>query len=289
LLRDGLLDGSKALFDYGCGHGQDVELLHDLNIPCAGWDPVHRQHVERTSADIVSLGYVINVIEDPRERVDALRQAWRLCHHLLVVAAQLDLVAPDKNLPGFSDGILTSRGTFQKYYTQAKLRMYLEESLGADTIPAAPGVFYVFKDETAKQQFLANRYRRRVAAPPRRVSELQFEQNKDVLEPFMESLIQLGRIPGPEELSESTELINRFGSLKRAWALVQRATDSEPWKGIAKRRTVELRICSSILPWLASIAVRLSPSYLCRSSEMSRRFSATISAPAPRRTRFSSK
>jgi hypothetical protein len=27
LLRDGLLDSSKTLFDYGCGHGQDLQLL----------------------------------------------------------------------------------------------------------------------------------------------------------------------------------------------------------------------------------------------------------------------
>ncbi len=242
LLRDGLLDRSKALFDYGCGHGQDIELLRDLNIPCEGWDPVHRQHVERTSADIVNLGYVINVIENPCERTDALCQAWRLCQQILVVAAQLDLVAPDKDLPGFSDGVLTSRGTFQKYYTQAELRMYLEESLSTDTIPAAPGVFYVFKDEIAKQLFLANRYRRRVTVPPRRVSKLLFEQNKDALEPFMELLIQLGRIPGQEEFPESVELINRFGSLKRAWALVQSATDVEPWKAIAKRRTEDLLV-----------------------------------------------
>jgi hypothetical protein len=36
---------------------------------------------------VVTLGYVLNVIEDPGERAAALRQAWDHCRRLLVVAA----------------------------------------------------------------------------------------------------------------------------------------------------------------------------------------------------------
>ena len=68
LLRDGLLDASKTLFDYGCGRGQDLLLLRGAGIACDGWDPAHRPAAERRPADVVNLGYVINVIEDPRER-----------------------------------------------------------------------------------------------------------------------------------------------------------------------------------------------------------------------------
>src|SRR5205085_7662674 len=73
LLRDGLFDASKRLFDYGCGHGRDIALLRDMGIGCDGWDPAHRAEVERERAEVVNLGYVINVIEDPEERVQALR------------------------------------------------------------------------------------------------------------------------------------------------------------------------------------------------------------------------
>lgn len=38
MLRDGLLDPSTQLFDYGCGHGRDLELLSGMEIPCDGWD-----------------------------------------------------------------------------------------------------------------------------------------------------------------------------------------------------------------------------------------------------------
>jgi len=242
LLRDGLLSRATTLFDYGCGHGQDLELLRDMEILSEGWDPVHRPDVERTAADIVNLGYVINVIENPAERADALRQAWALCRSLLVVAAQLDFVAPDKALPTLNDGLLTSRGTFQKYYTQAELRGYLEEQLGADAIPAAPGVFYLFKDETGKQQFLVNRYRRLATVPTNRVSELLYEQNQELLDPFIQVLTRLGRLPGPDELPEHAAIVERLGSIKRAFALVQRVTNTDPWRVIAKRRAEDLLV-----------------------------------------------
>jgi DNA phosphorothioation-associated putative methyltransferase len=236
------LDSSKTLLDYGCGHGQDVALLRGMSVACTGWDPVHQPHAEREPADIVNLGYVLNVIEDPGERAQALRQAWNLSTSALVVAAQITFAAPEKELPSFRDGVLTSRGTFQKYYTQNELRTYLEEQVATDAVPAAPGVFYLFKSESAKQYFIASRYRRQAAVPQRRVSELLFEQNLDVLEPFMQVLTRLGRLPDPEELPQAAVIVERFGSMKRALALVERVTDSEPWGAIAKRRSEDLTV-----------------------------------------------
>ena len=191
---------------------------------------------------MVNLSYVINVIEEPKERVEALRQAWRLCQKLLVVAAQLDLGAPDKERQRLGDGIITSRNTFQKYYTQAELRTYLERTLATEAIPAAPGVFYLFKEESARQQFLANRFRRQITVPQRRVSEVLFEQNQDVLEPFMRTFAQLGRLPGPEEFVEYPLLVERFGSAKRALSVVNRATGVEAWTAIATRRAEDLLV-----------------------------------------------
>ncbi len=242
LLRDGLLDSTTTLFDYGCGRGQDLELLAAMGIAASGWDPVFRPESKKQRADVVNLGYVINVIEDIHERSEALRSAWTLCDKMLVVAAQVEFAAPNKDYEEFADGVVTSRGTFQKYYNQHELRTYLEVELGGDAIPAAPGVFYVFKDESAKQQFIATRYHRRISVPRRRMSELLFEQNQDVLEPLMEALTRLGRLPGPEELPEAGEIIERFGSLKRAFALIRRVTDEQPWEEIAQRRVEDLLV-----------------------------------------------
>ncbi|MCH7952547.1 MAG: DNA phosphorothioation-associated putative methyltransferase, partial [Chloroflexi bacterium] len=159
-----------------------------------------------------------------------------------VVAAQVEFAAPDRQQTEFADGVLTSRGTFQKYYKQPELRAYLESELGGDAIPAAPGVFYVFKDESAKQQFISTRYHRRISVPRRRISELLFEQNQDVLEALMQTVTRLGRLPGPEEFPEATEVIEKLGSLKRAFALIRRVTDEEPWEEIAQRRTEDLLV-----------------------------------------------
>ena len=243
LLRDGLLDSSRTFFDYGCGHGQDIAMLSDMDVPSSGWDPVHRPGGDRNhQADVVNLGYVINVIEDPQERQQVIQRAWELCNTVLSVAAQVKFAAPETVHEVHGDGIVTSRGTFQKYYNQYELRDYLQTVLEADALSAAPGVFYIFKNEESKQQFVANKYHRRLTVPQGRISELLFEQNKDVLEPFMVSLTQFGRIPGREELPEAQEIETRFGSLLKAFRLVQRVTDEEPWKQIAQRRTEDLLV-----------------------------------------------
>ena len=48
---------------------------------------------------------------------------------------QLDDV--DEHRYQFGDGVLTGRGTFQKFYQQGELKAYLEEQLGTDAVPAA--------------------------------------------------------------------------------------------------------------------------------------------------------
>jgi DNA phosphorothioation-associated putative methyltransferase len=242
MLRDGLLASSTPLFDYGCGYGRDLELLSEMEIPCTGWDPNFRPDAPIVRAKIVNLSYVLNVIEDVQERSEALRSAWELCDVMLTVAAQIEFAAPNKEQIAFADGVLTSRQTFQKYYTQNELRAYLENVIGTDAIPAAPGVFYLFKCEEAKQQFIANRYHRRISVPTRRISEVMFEKNRDILEPLMEWLTEYGRLPAPEEYDKHSDIVERFGSIKRAYKLIQKVTDETPWGEICQKRTEDLLV-----------------------------------------------
>lgn len=152
LLRDGLLAAGVSFFDYGCGRGEDLELLAAEGIDCNGWDPAYRPSAPRQEADVVSLGYVINVIEDPAERAATLRAAWGLSRHLLVVSAQVLLAGRGKNPVELGDGVRTGRGTFQKFYEQDELKAYLEAQLETEAIPAGIGTFYLFKDEARRQQ-----------------------------------------------------------------------------------------------------------------------------------------
>jgi DNA phosphorothioation-associated putative methyltransferase len=242
LLRDGLLDRSTTLFDYGCGRGEDVELLTAEGFPCNGWDPAYRPDAPRCQADVVNLGYVLNVIEDPAERAATLRQAWQLCRRLLVASAQVLMAGRGKAPVEFGDGFLTGRGTFQKLYEQDELKTYLETQLDAEATPAAPGVFYLFKDEAARQQFLANRFRRLPLPPRKRVSEQEFDKHRDLLEPLLAAVTALGRLPEPDEFPQAGEAVSRFGSLKRAFALVRHVTGNEEWEAARKRRTEDLLV-----------------------------------------------
>ena len=241
-LGDGLIDPTTTVFDYGCGHGQDLSLLEAQAIPCAGWDPVFRPEAPRVSRALVNLGYVLNVIEDPAERVLTLRQAWDLTQRVLVVAAQVKVAGRGAQQVEFGDGVLTRIGTFQKYFEQGELKAFLEEALCVDAIAAALGVFYLFKDQTLQQQFLASRYRRAAAAPRKRVSEARFEEHRDVLEPLMAAVAALGRLPEADEFHQAADVISRLGSIKRAFALVRRVTGVEEWDAIRRRRTEDLLV-----------------------------------------------
>ncbi len=138
--------------------------------------------------------------------------------------------------------MLTRIGTFQKFFTQAELREYIETVLGVDALPAAPGVFYVFRDEELRQRFLAFRYRRRLSGPRKRISEIRFEENKDLLEPLIETITDLGRVPHPDEFELAGEVLDRFGALKRAFALIRRVTGAEDWERVRQERTDDLLV-----------------------------------------------
>ena len=62
----GLFEHGYSVLDYGCGKGDDLRALIAQGIDCSGWDPVFLPDEELTKADIVNLGYVINVIEDKK-------------------------------------------------------------------------------------------------------------------------------------------------------------------------------------------------------------------------------
>ena len=84
-LDDGLIHHERTFFDYGCGRGDDLLRLHKMGIPVSGWDPAFFPDEERAPADVVNLGYVVNVIEDPDERIVVLAAAWELARKVLIV------------------------------------------------------------------------------------------------------------------------------------------------------------------------------------------------------------
>ena len=242
-LSDGLVNDGTPLFDYGCGQGGDLTRLNDMGIPASGWDPVHASDGALKKASVVNLGYVVNVIEDPVERQEALQKAWSLAEKVLIVSARLTTETKALgNTTEFADGCLTSRGTFQKFYEQHELKTWIEQSLETPALPAGPGVFYVFRDEQARFTFQSSRYRRKIAAPRRSRSVELFNQHEDLLTPLMSFVTERGRLPEDDELENTPELHEVFGSTKRAFRTVQLATSKEQWEEIVKERAQELLI-----------------------------------------------
>ena len=215
LLRDGLLGPGRTFFDYGCGRGEDIDLLAAQGVSASGWDPAFRPDAPRTPAEIVNLGYVLNVIEDPQERAEVLASAWGLATRLLAVAARVNVEGRGYSPMEFGDGIVTGLGTFQKYFAQAELKEYLESKCGAEAIPATLGVYYLFKDQTLQEQVLATRYRHVPAAPKKTFSELKFEEHRDLLEPFLARILELGRLPEVDEYDAYPQIVASFGSARR--------------------------------------------------------------------------
>lgn len=145
-LEAGLLPQKTTFFDYGCGQGGDLERISKLGYTSSGWDPHYRPEAPQIAADVVNLGYVINVIESQVERREALVKAWELTGQVLIVAAQV-LIAQGNSQIAYGDGVITSRNTFQKYYDQEELKIYIDQVLGVDAVPAALGIYFVFRDE----------------------------------------------------------------------------------------------------------------------------------------------
>jgi DNA phosphorothioation-associated putative methyltransferase len=240
-VADGLVvAGSTTVLDYGCGRGGDLERLAGAGVSCEGWDPHHRPDGRRETSDVVNLGYVVNVIEDPRERRATLRRAWQLSRCLLLVSARLKTDSPELEGVPFRDGVRTSAGTFQKLFTQDELRNWIDSTLGISATAVAPGIFVVFRHPALEQEWLLRRVR-----PARRMAPVSREllaQHEDLLRPLVEFVGERGRLPKLNELETRSEIEREFGTLRNAFAVLRRVTGTDRWDRIRDERSRDLLV-----------------------------------------------
>jgi DNA phosphorothioation-associated putative methyltransferase len=240
-----IINTKTTFFDYGCGHGTDVEKLAKMHVNSAGWDPYYKPDAPLTSADVVNLGYVLNVIEDTDERLESLENAWKLTQKVLIVAAQVLVSAPSsKNQVVYGDGIVTRHNTFQKYYEQAELKKYIDNTIKVDAVPVALGIYLVFRDEEDKENFRAEWYRSGVIAPRIILATKKFKNCKQELEPLINFYTQRGRLPVEGELEPEAEekILQEFVSIRRAFKVILQATDEAEWDAIAYRRSLDIQV-----------------------------------------------
>ncbi len=229
LLELGQLRRGESFFDYGCGHGGDVEAIAKLGHPAHGWDPVHAPDSPKQLADVVNLGFVLNVIEDPAERVETLVGAWKHARRLLLVSTLIAGQEAYDDIRPFGDGVLTSRNTFQKFFDPAEIQSLLEDSLHAEAVPVGLGIYLVFRQSADLHDFLASRSRRFIdwESLSRKLGLLRalkskvdpYETHRELLDTFWERVLELGRLPRDDEFERLAEVRQTCGSLPKALQL----------------------------------------------------------------------
>ena len=267
LFRHGLLPPSSTVFDYGCGRGGDVAGLAANGFAAHGWDPHFAPDQPIFEADVVNLGFVVNVIEDPAERVDAMHKAFKLARRVMSIGVML--YGSDPAGRPFRDGFITSRNTFQKYFTQAEFKDYVEQILHQEAFMAGPGVAFVFSDKDSEQRFHAGRFRSRGVAtrllatrtprvrvvrepkerhvrPPKPQklphAEAEFLRAQPLLDPLWATALDLGRLPEPDEAANLQEIETQIGSLGKAARLLVRHYDQTLLAAAAATRADDLRL-----------------------------------------------
>jgi len=242
-IHDGVLRTEHSIFDYGCGRGGDVKRLTDLGHQALGWDPVHAPNTPIRSADVVNLGYVVNVVEDSDERKATLCKAWALSEKLLVVSARLkDEYRRCLSARAYEDGVLTGTGTFQKFYSQTELIQWVSDTISVAGVAAAPGVVYIFRDEAERERFLLRRYGSRSRQPRKRLSLERYERHQGLLAPLSDFFLSRGRLPVADEIEASDEICVTFGSIPRAFSLIKRVSDPTEWDSVAQEKRSDLLV-----------------------------------------------
>ena len=235
-----LFTPGTTFFDYGCGYGGDIERIAEAGYKSRGWDPYYCPDTQKIVADIVNLGYVINVIENLQERREALINAWEITHRVLIVSAQVLIDDRDRGVVAYGDGIIPSRNTFQKYYEQEELKFYIDQVLEVDSIPVGLGIYFVFKDETEAQTFRASRFHS-PATTPRLVTKVRrFEDYEHLLKPLMKFYTERGRLPVKGELENELQLKEEFRTFRQAFKVILQVTKEEEWDLIMEKRRQDL-------------------------------------------------
>ncbi|MGR5000601.1 DNA phosphorothioation-associated putative methyltransferase [Vibrio celticus] len=249
LVKHGYLKGEHSIFDYGCGRGDDLRELEAHGLDALGWDPNFQPDNEKSNSDIVNIGFVLNVIEDQDERLDALLGAWELADKFLVVSVMLANENYIAQFKPYKDGVITSRNTFQKYYAQSEIKAYIERSLQEDTITVAPGIFYIFKDKLEEQQYLQSKYKRhhkwqQLTSPEpieaKDKAKLLITQHQDLFNDFWNTCLELGRVPANDEFEQSDKIRELIGSHRKTFNLLQEMFDTQEFEQAEKSRKEDL-------------------------------------------------
>ncbi len=249
LAKNSYLDGDYSILDYGCGKGDDKRELEAHGLDVSAWDPVHNPEGELINSNIVNLGFVINVIEDKQERSDTINRAYAFADTLLVISAMVAGESVVSQFTPYKDGVITSRNTFQKYYSQGELKGYIENTLSETAIAVGQGIFYVFKDKIKEQDYLLGRQKTQQTwntltfkdkLPLDQVTKINntIKKHPELFADFWKLTLDIGRIPANQEFEFSEDIRRLVGSHKKAFDGLQQLYNQDDFQ-LAKRKRKE--------------------------------------------------
>lgn len=155
LVQRKMVDGK--LFDWGCGHGADLECFRKSGIETEGWDPNHKPEKPPQSYpsgifNWVYCGYVLNTLPDPSDRVKVLKDIYDFLPRdgqlAIAVRSVTEIESVRKSTwKRYGDGWLTSKNTFQKGFTAGELKSLLERNgfTVSEIVIEEPVVFIIAK------------------------------------------------------------------------------------------------------------------------------------------------
>ncbi|MBE0448145.1 MAG: DNA phosphorothioation-associated putative methyltransferase [Actinobacteria bacterium] len=252
LARHNYLNSDYSILDYGCGKGDDVRELESHGLDVTGWDPVHRPNEEYDNKDIVNLGFVLNVIEDRKERTETLLRAWKHTNKILSVAVMVAGEAVISQFTPYKDGVITSRNTFQKYYSQGEIKYYIESTLDESAIAVGQGLFLIFRDKLEEQIFLSERQhikrdwrhktQRQLTLKPKTINKDVVDKNIELFNDYWETTLELGRMPSNSEFEFSDQIRKLCGSHIKAHQTLLEYYGSNLYEEARNKRREDLTV-----------------------------------------------
>jgi DNA phosphorothioation-associated putative methyltransferase len=236
-------------------------------VTARGWDPHFLPDADLVPAEVVNLGFVLNVIESPAERLDALRRAWSLCRQVLAVSVMVVGHRLSAGLSPYGDGYLSSRGTFQHYFEPVELRDLVGDATGVRAVAVAHGVVFAFRDAADERDFL---FRRQVRQTPREFSFNPSPRERTIslreplavrvmpaLEATWRTMLDLGRPPAADEIpSDAVALLKGSNvSIGRAVAWCGALFDRETYERAARDRRDDLTLYFALGTFTRSAAL----------------------------------
>jgi DNA phosphorothioation-associated putative methyltransferase len=126
----------NIVFDWGCGRGENSEYLTEKGHIVFKYDPFYfpdndPETFDFSKIDTIICNYVLNVIEEPKERIELLRQiaSKSVKNVILSVRSDINKLSQGKNWKPFNDGFITG-STFQKGYSKEEL-LAMQDILGS--------------------------------------------------------------------------------------------------------------------------------------------------------------